>query len=222
MLSIFLFVVILSTYIWLSYEPQRTSDNHQRIDKGKLRVEIVDNRTPIPEQSESIAATEQLTTDTEAATESLPELKRPLPPDPELVEAARESAPKVDAAAGEAAQIPIEELAPEVTLAPAAEASPEEMPPITPVEEPQAEPAIATNEDLSPEEVEIEPVLTEEEAIALAVETALASDDTPDASPGSVPDLIRPHPPDPELVEAAIRDAEEKSEDFSPPEIVDT
>ena len=220
MLSIFLFVVIFSTYIWLSYEPQRTSDNHQRVDKDKLRVEIVDNRTPISEQSESIAATEQLTTDTEAATESLPELKRPLPPDPSLIEAARESAPKVDAVAGEAAQIPIEELAPEVTLAPAAEALPEEMPPITPVEE--AEPAIATNEDLTPEEVEIEPDLTEEEAIALAVETALASDVTPDASPGSVPELIRPHPPDPELVEAAIRDAEEKAEDFSPPEPVDT
>jgi hypothetical protein len=75
------------------------------------------------------------------------------------------------------------------------------------------------------EEADIEPVLTEEEAIALAVETTLAADTTPEASDGeqegSISELIHPNPPDPELVETAIRDALEKSEDFSPPESVD-
>jgi len=56
---------------------------------------------------------------------------------------------------------------------------------------------------------EIEPALTEEEAIALAVENAQEHADTTE--------LVRPHPPDPELVEAALRDAEEKSEEASPP-----
>lgn len=58
----------------------------------------------------------------------------------------------------------------------------------------------------------IEPALTEEEAIALAVENTLADDATPEVS-----EPVRPHPPDPELVEAAIRDAEAKHEEASPP-----
>lgn len=130
MLSIFLFVVIFSIYIWLFYEPPTPKDAGQP-DKAQSIVQIIDNRTPIPEQPASIAATEQ--------------------PEPEA-------------------------------------------------------------------DAEIEPTLTEEEAIALAVETTLAAGDRE----GSVPELIRPHPPDPELVEVAIRDAEEKAEDFSPPESVNT
>ena len=74
-------------------------------------------------------------------------------------------------------------------------------------------------------DTELEPALTESEAIALAVETTLAKDTMTQVSIGgledSVPELMRPKPPDPELVEAAVRDAEEKFEDFSPPEIVD-
>ncbi len=66
------------------------------------------------------------------------------------------------------------------------------------------------------EDAEIEPALTESEAIALAVETTLAKDATPEASPG-VSELVRPHPPDPKIVEAAIHDAEEKHQKASPP-----
>jgi len=73
----------------------------------------------------------------------------------------------------------------------------------------------AVDPEVSEDEAEMEPALTEEEAIALAVETALATDGT------SAHELIRPHAPAPELVEVAVRDALEKAEDFSPPEIVD-
>jgi hypothetical protein len=188
MLSIFLFVVIFSIYIWLFYEPPTPTDAGQP-DKDQSIVQFIDNRTPIPEQPASIAATEQLTTKTESATESVPEVIPPSPKEPELVEAARESAQEKDAQAGEDAPIQPSELEPEA-------------------------------------DAEIEPTLTEEEAIALAVETTLAADATLEASAGdregSVPELIRPHPPDPELVEVAIRDAEEKAEDFSPPESVNT
>ncbi len=63
-------------------------------------------------------------------------------------------------------------------------------------------------------DAEIEPALTEEEAIASSVETTLA-----EAEPENiVSEPMRPHPPDPEIVEAAIRDAEEKHIEASPPE----
>ena len=67
----------------------------------------------------------------------------------------------------------------------------------------------------------IEPALTEEEAIALAVETTLAKAATLEASPEnqeSSSEPVRPNPPAPELVEAAIRDAEEKAQEASPPD----
>lgn len=74
----------------------------------------------------------------------------------------------------------------------------------------------------SPEpDAEIEPALTEEEAIALAVETTLTDAATAEASieaqEGSVPEPVRPNPPDPEIIEAAIRDAEEKHQQATPP-----
>ena len=79
--------------------------------------------------------------------------------------------------------------------------------------------------ELDADTTDLEPALTEEEAIALAVETALANDTMMEVSTGeledSVPELMHPKPPDPELVEAAVRDAKEKHEDFSPPEIAD-
>lgn len=62
-------------------------------------------------------------------------------------------------------------------------------------------------------EAENEPILPESEAIALAVEATLAED-----TPTETPELVRPHPPDPELVEAAIEDAEEKHQEAHPPE----
>lgn len=60
---------------------------------------------------------------------------------------------------------------------------------------------------------EIAPPLTEEEAISQAVETSLSEPEEPvPAQP------IHPHPPDPEIVEAALKDAEEKHLPASPPE----
>jgi len=61
---------------------------------------------------------------------------------------------------------------------------------------------------------EVAPPLTEEEAIAQAVETVSTQveEETPTVA-------IPPHPPDPELVEAAIKDAEEKHQPVSPPEV---
>ncbi len=74
-----------------------------------------------------------------------------------------------------------------------------------------------TDELVLETDAEIEPALTEEEAIALAVETTLAEADQADQE-GVVTEPMRPHPPDPEIVEAAIRDAEEKHIEASPPE----
>lgn len=109
--------------------------------EDKQRVQIVDKRTPIPAQSAEIPATEQLTTGTELATESVPEVIQPNSPEPdELVQAARESA--------------VEDATPQ-----------------------------ASERDQQ----------------------------------GSASEPIRPYPPDPEIVEAAIRDAEEKHQPASPP-----
>lgn len=66
------------------------------------------------------------------------------------------------------------------------------------------------------EMAESEPTLTESEAIAQAVENTLAED-----TPAQTPEPIRPHPPDPELVEAAIEDAQEKHIEAHPPETTD-
>jgi cytoskeletal protein RodZ len=156
--------------------PAANNDSAPQLGEAQQRVQIIDNRTPIPEQPAEIAAIEQLTTGTESVTESVPEVIQPNFPEPdELVQATRESAVE-DAQAGEDSLISTEEL---VLTA----------------------------------DAEIEPALTEEEAIALAVETTLAEDATPEAS-----EPIRPHPPDPEIVEAAIRDAEEKHQQASPPD----
>jgi hypothetical protein len=87
-------------------------------------VQVIDNRTWTPEAgaARGVATLE---------TESQPELKRPNPPDPELVEAARESATEADALTTEDSPVPVEEIAPEAQLAPPAEAPPEKMPPIS-------------------------------------------------------------------------------------------
>ena len=153
-------------------------------DEDNSRVQIIDKRTSIPEQPADIAAT----TETESASESVPQVISPNSPEPdELVQAARESAVE-DFQAGQDSLIRSEELV------------------------------------LKADEL-IEPALTEEEAIALAVETTLAEATKAEASveeQEASSKLIHPNPPDPELVEAAIRDAQEKSEDFSPPQSVDT
>lgn len=62
----------------------------------------------------------------------------------------------------------------------------------------------------------------EGEAGTLAVEIDLVEDATEalqGEQEGTISELARPHPPDPELVEAAVHDAEEKHLEASPPEV---
>jgi hypothetical protein len=82
-------------------------------------VEIIDKTTPIPEQA---AEEEVTTTETESQTEVAPEATPPHPPSAEMVEAAQ-------ADTEENTPIPAEEIAPDATLAPPAEAPPEQIPP---------------------------------------------------------------------------------------------
>lgn len=77
---------------------------------------------------------------------------------------------------------------------------------------------VLTEELVAEVDVEIAPLLTEEEAIALAVEINLADDAEQENQEEVVTEPMRPHPPDPEIVEAAILDAEEKHIEASPPE----
>lgn len=214
MLFTFLFLVFFSFYMWLYYKPNRTSSQHRRYGsaalaaatpsqtptariinaeappptaklqsiKDKPTVQIIDKRTPIPEQSLSVIAEEQLTVKTE------PAAIRDTSPKPELVEAVEDLLPEKPPQAGE-------------------------------------DTLIQTSELKLDADTELEPALTESEANApsasfanaLAVETTLAKDTMTEVSTGeledSVPELVRPKPPDPELVEAAVRDAEEKFED---------
>lgn len=82
----------------------------------KPAVEVVDNRTPLPEQPAAV-----LTSDTESKIEPVAEAIPPHPPSPELVEAAKEAAAAEEAAIAELAKIPMEEMAPDAVLAPPAE-----------------------------------------------------------------------------------------------------
>lgn len=103
-------------------------------------------------------------------------------------------------------------------------------PPVNPVVEvidnrtiaPEPAVVVETTTEVAPPEpvevvettTEVAPPLTEEEAIAQAVETVStqAEEETPIVA-------VPPHPPDPELVEAAIKDAEEKHQPVSPPDV---
>lgn len=113
---------------------------------AKPVVEIIDKRTqtPVPATEEITTPTptpvEEVTTPTpaptteeittpEPQTEAVPELHRPNPPSPELVEAAIEASEEAHETAEVISQIPIEELAPEAELAPPAEAPPDVIPP---------------------------------------------------------------------------------------------
>jgi hypothetical protein len=111
-----------------------------------------------------------------SATTAEPQLVRPNPPSPELVEAAGEPAAQVkDAAAGGI----VEEIAPEAELAPPAEAPPEELP---------------------------EPEAVRAPAPEAATPAAPVEESTPPAkapSEKTPPELVRPNSPSPELVEAA-------------------
>ncbi|MBW4494118.1 MAG: hypothetical protein KME26_13715 [Oscillatoria princeps RMCB-10] len=118
-----------------------------------------------------------------SATTAEPQLVRPNPPSPELLEAARKSAEDVkDAAARE----PVEEIAPEAELAPPAEAPPEELPEPEAVRAPEAATPAAPVEESTPPATE-------------------PREETP-------PQLVRPNPPSPELVEAAREQAPAQTE----------
>ncbi|MBD2436254.1 Ycf66 family protein [Nostoc sp. FACHB-110] len=88
----------------------------------KPAVEIIDKTTAIPEAPLTEEATP--TTDTEATTETVPEVIPPHPPSPELVEAAQAHPEPEDKE-----PVAVEEIAPDAVLAPPAEAPPEQTPP---------------------------------------------------------------------------------------------
>lgn len=128
--------------------PDKPKTTETPAPAGKSTVEIVDQRTPVTEQSVVTSASltdieaKTPTLDqgtqavpsapTEAKTESVPEAIPPNPPSPELVEAAIEAAAEGEAVAEELAKIPVEEIAPDAALAPPAEAPPGEVPPNPP------------------------------------------------------------------------------------------
>ncbi|MBV9386929.1 MAG: hypothetical protein JOZ78_10930 [Chroococcidiopsidaceae cyanobacterium CP_BM_ER_R8_30] len=89
--------------------------------------------------------------------------------------------------------IPVEEIAPEVELAPPAE-------PPGP-----GDPIDRQNPPPPPEAMEAIPIAIPQAAPSPSLE--------PEPSEkGETPELIRPHPPSPELIEAAIQDSVEKSQ----------
>ncbi|WP_448265999.1 Ycf66 family protein [Nostoc sp. DSM 114159] len=85
----------------------------------KPAIEIIDKTIVIPEPP-----AEEITTDTEAKTETVPEAIPPHPPSPELVEAAQP-----DFEIEDKQPISVEEIAPDAVLAPPAETPPEQIPP---------------------------------------------------------------------------------------------
>ncbi|MBW4638165.1 MAG: hypothetical protein KME05_08015 [Gloeocapsa sp. UFS-A4-WI-NPMV-4B04] len=156
-----------------------TAASDASVSNDNSKVQIIDKRTPIAEQPADISATQQLTSGTQATTDTEQVISANPPQPDELVQTARES---------------------------------------DVVEDTQVEVAPVITEELVAEtDVEIAPLLTEEEAIALAVEMTLA-EDAEQEDREQVVEPIRPHPPDPEIVEAAILDAEEKHIEASPPE----
>lgn len=127
--------------------PEKPKTTGTPAPTGKSTVEIVDQRTPVPEQSVVTSAsltdieaktptldqgTQTVPAPTEAKTENVPEAVPPNPPSRELVEAAIEAAAEAEAVAEELAKTPVEEIAPDAALAPPAEAPPGEVPPNSP------------------------------------------------------------------------------------------
>jgi hypothetical protein len=128
--------------------PEKPKTTQTPAPTGKPTVEIIDDRTPVTEQSvvtsASVTDIEAKTptldqpaeavpsAPTEAKTENVPEAVPPNPPSPELVEAAIEAAAEAEAVAEELAKTPVEEIAPDAALAPPAEAPPGEVPPNPP------------------------------------------------------------------------------------------
>jgi hypothetical protein len=106
--------------------PEATADT---TDSSNV-VTIIDSRTTPTETAPTEAATtEEISSETQVdepvaergeVSES-PELVRPNPPNPELVEAAQKSAPSETPNSSAQAAIPVEEIAPDAELAPPAE-----------------------------------------------------------------------------------------------------
>ncbi len=209
MLPTFLFIVFLSIYAWLYSKPRRTSNQHPSNESADLTATTPSQITPTSPNAEASSPAATLQPDREEATIQIVDKRTPIP-NPSLSIVAEETTVKTQSAV-------IEEVSSKSEPLQALEE-------LLTKKHLQAGEETSTSDELELDaDIELEPALTEEEAIALAIETNLAKDTTMEVLAGeiedSVPKLMRPKPPDPELVEAAVRDAEEKLEDFSPPEI---
>jgi hypothetical protein len=211
MFSIFLFIVFLSIYTWLYYKPKGASNQHHPDGSADIATPTPSQTTPGSPNAEASLPAAELQPNQDEATVQIVDKRTPVPGQSLLVIAEEKPTVKTQSAVIEDTSSKSEPV----------NAVQELLPKI----HPEAGEETSTAELELDADVELEPALTEEEAIALAVKTALAQDTMVDVSTGeiedSVPELMRPKPPDPELVEAAVRDAEEKLEDFSPPEIFD-
>lgn len=165
MLALFLFFVIFCIYIWLAYKPQQTA-NQQRYETAATVAAVKETQT--------VTAIKQ----------------SPLGTEP-IVHIDQVAGPDMPGPSGKS--VPVEEIAPEVELAPPAE-------PPGP-----GDPIDRQNPPPPPEAMEAVP-------IAIPQATPSPSLEPEPASEGDIPELIRPNPPSPELVEAAIHAAVEKSQ----------
>jgi len=215
MLSTFLFLVFFSLYMWLYYKPNRTSSQHRRYGSAALAAATPSQTKPTARifNAEAPLSTPKLQPNEDKPTVLIVDKRTPIPQQSLSVIAEEKLTVKTEPAA-------IQDTSPKPELVEGVED-------LLAEKHPQAgeDTLIQTSELELDADPELEPALTESEAIALAVETTLAKDTITEVSTGeledSVPELVRSKPPDPELVEAAVRDAEEKFEDFSPPETVD-
>ncbi|PSB32026.1 hypothetical protein [Chlorogloea sp. CCALA 695] len=199
--------------MWLYYKPNNTSNQHYHYGSADIAATTPSQTTPRTPNAEASLPVAKLPPNQDKATVQIVDKRTPIPSHSLLVIAEEKPTVKTESAA-------IQDTSSKSELAKAVEDS-------LPKEHPQAgeETLVQTSELELDVDTDLEPALTEEEAISLAIETALAKNTMMEVSTGeledSVPELIRPKPPNPELVEAAVRDAEEKLEDFSPPEIAD-
>lgn len=174
-------------------------------------VQVIDRRTSVPKPEPSPSTT---TATTEAPTqtkesplgaepavstnETPTQIKEsPLGAEP-AVSTNQPAGPDMPGASGKES-IPVEQIAPEVELAPPAE-------PIG-----SGDPEDRRNPPPPPEAMAAVPIDPTQTA------PAPVSPSEP-ASEADVPELIRPNPPDPEIVAEAIEDAQEKHQEAHPPE----
>ena len=167
MFALFLLFVIFGIYIWLFYDPQRTFNQQQR-DKSATTVSAGKGTETVTDIKQSPLGTEPIVNTNQA---SGPDMPGP---------SGRES-------------IPVEEIAPEVELAPPAE-------PLG-----AGDPIDRKNPPPPLEAMEAIPISVPQVAPLPSLE--------PESSPeADIPELIRPNPPSPELVEAATHHPVEKSQ----------